>query len=121
MLDDEGIGKLRLSEFVESLTPEQLTALVADAQVKMSRWMELAKLRDETGLPIDIIYLKLREHNRLPVIVSHGVARPVSSDEFEESMCLCIQIRQCGGLDAVLSAITHLMQATVPGKETENA
>ena len=37
MLDDDGIGKLSLTEFIRSLTPEQLTALVADAQVKLSR------------------------------------------------------------------------------------
>lgn len=114
MLDDDGIGKLSLSEFVRSLTPEQLTTLVADAQVKLSRWMELAKLRDETGLPIDIIYLELRRRDRLPIIVSGGVVRPVSNDEFEDSMRLCIQIRQCGGLDAVMQVAAEKL-AVLPG------
>ena len=82
--------------------------------------MELAKLRDETGLPIDIIYLELRRRDQLPVVVSGGVARPVSNDEFEDSMRLCIQIRQCGGLDAVmqLAKITWNPSQKLRGKMT---
>lgn len=97
--------KISLSAFIQSLTPEQRSVLRADAQGRLAYWMTLAQLRDETGLPIDIIYLRLQEGNQLPTVVSDGIMRPVSSSEFDDGVRFCIQIRQCGGLDAVMQAL----------------
>lgn len=102
MFDDDGIERVGMSVFIQGLTPEQLAIFVEDAQKKLSYWMKLAKLRDETGLPVDIIYLNLKGSKRLPEVVSDGVTRPVTNEEFELGMRFCIQIHQCGGLEAVL-------------------
>ena len=99
--------KLSLSAFVQSLTLEQQLVLKADAERRLAYWMTLAQLRDETGLPIDIIYLRLQEGNQLPTVVCDGIIRPVSSSEFEEGIRFCVQIRQCGGLAVVMKALEN--------------
>ena len=99
--------KLSLSDFIQSLTPEQRSVLRADAEKRLAYWMTLAQLRDETGLPIDIIYLRLQEGNQLPTVVSDGIMRPVSNREFEEGIGFCVQIRQCGGLAVVMKALEN--------------
>jgi len=57
-------------------------------------WMSLARIRDEVGLPTDLIYYVARERNALPYLTVNGQLRPVTEDEFEQGIRDCVAIRQ---------------------------
>lgn len=54
-----------------------------------------ARLRDETGIPVDLLYIGAGGKGTLPhVVAKTGETRPVTSEEFEQGVKDCIAILQ---------------------------
>ena len=60
-----------------------MTAIPArNAKQLLKYWFDLARVRDETGLPVDLIYIRCREEDKLPYVIQQGKLRPVTEEEF---------------------------------------
>lgn len=72
------------------------------AEMLLDFWESFAKLHDTFGLPVDLIWLKLRELNCLPL---NKQGEPMKSDEFEKGIRQSIAFLQCGGWRNVSDSI----------------
>lgn len=57
-------------------------------------WFDLARVRDETGLPVDLIYLGAVERDALPRVIENHQVRPVTEAEFHQGIKDCIAVLQ---------------------------
>lgn len=90
--------------------------LVQWSKESLDYWFSLAEIYDSYGLPIDLIFIKCREENKLPQVFQKSTdndgkeimrPRPVTSDEFEDGIQFCVRVRQAGGLDVVTSHLSN--------------
>lgn len=79
-------------------------------------WFSLAEIYDSYGLPIDLIFIKCQEENKLLQVFQKATdndgkeimrPRPVTSEEFEAGIQFCVRIRQVGGLDVLMSHLSN--------------
>lgn len=71
--------------------------LLSVTETNLQWWNDWAELYDTYGLPIDLIWCRLRDDNLLPEV---NGAR-LSSDDFETGVRQMVDIRQVGGHEAV--------------------
>lgn len=57
-------------------------------------WLDLARVRDESGLPVDLIYIHVKQRGALPRVVENGEVRPVSEAEFDQGIKDCVAVLQ---------------------------
>lgn len=57
-------------------------------------WFALAKVRDQTGLPVDLIYLHAKERDVLPRVIENHQVRSVTEEEFNQGIKDCVAVLQ---------------------------
>lgn len=57
-------------------------------------WFALARLRDEEGLPIDLMYYHLAQKDALPRVIENQRWRAATEEEFIQGVTDCVAIRQ---------------------------
>lgn len=84
-----------------AMTIEENAGLLNYSRQQLKHWFDLAKLADTHGVPVDLIYLKCRSENALPVMIEKlpqgSTPRPVSMVEFQEGLDVCIKMLQRKG------------------------
>lgn len=79
----------------------------------LSYWFSLARLRDESGLPIDLMYYHLERKGALPRVLEAGTSRLVTEDEFQQGIKDCIAVlqnRSPRGLDLQPEDLNYLRE-----------
>jgi len=68
------------------------------AEFWLDYWEMLVPIYDTYGLPIDIIYCKLRDHDKFTILN----VWPMDSETFAKNFKQAVQFRQCGGWRKVM-------------------
>ncbi len=103
-------------DLTKNVDMENASKFVAQwSKETLEYWLALAEVYDSYGLPIDLIFIKCREENTLPILFQKATEndgkevmfpRFVNSEEFEDGIKFFVRVRQVGGLDVVIEHLS---------------